>query len=261
MSTADVFKERLKTVRQKLGLTQVQMAELIGVSRATIGFYENGDRLPDISVFESLVTATEIPASYYLGHTTSQKEEYADLSLITGLDDEAIGAILDADTYALSALLKHPAFMELIGYVSVFVNPVIMPDVSKGAIEIAQARAHICLGRILTAAINGELGQKDDDLPWYQHHLLLDVDLNDKELAAVFNYSSDILESISKLRKVTESRNAPGKGKQDIAALQREITADTERIKRLEERKRVCAAAIERIQAKEKSAPAGKITK
>ena len=41
-----IFSERLATLRGKM--TQAEFADFLELSRATLGFYENGTRIPDI---------------------------------------------------------------------------------------------------------------------------------------------------------------------------------------------------------------------
>lgn len=50
----DRFSVRLRRERERLGLTQQQFAELVGVSRMTQGNYESGKRFPGEDYFEAL---------------------------------------------------------------------------------------------------------------------------------------------------------------------------------------------------------------
>ena len=42
------FAKKLRSLREKKEITQVELAEILGVSRGSISFYENADRAPDI---------------------------------------------------------------------------------------------------------------------------------------------------------------------------------------------------------------------
>lgn len=250
MNTADVFKDRLKAVRQKLGLTQAEMARLMEVSRATVGFYENGERLPDISVLSTLVLKTEVPASYYLGFTESQKDEFTDVSLITGLDDEAISVLANSDTYALSALLKHPAFDEMIEHMALFISPILKAEADEGVIEIARARAHICLEKILSAAINGDKIKFIDepDNTWYRPSMLDRILLQDEELKNIFGYTERMREYLADKRRTRASLDWSRKTDEDIQTLRGAIELETKRIHLNEERINAYTSAIERVQ-------------
>lgn len=42
--------ENLKELREKMGLTQVELARKLDVSNATVGMYETGKRMPSFKV-------------------------------------------------------------------------------------------------------------------------------------------------------------------------------------------------------------------
>lgn len=157
LNTTDVFKDRLKEVRQSLGLTQAQMARLMKVSRATVGFYENGERLPDISVLYTLALQTGVSPGYYMGLSGSKKIEYEEASAITGLDDEAIDAITTADTNAVNSLVKHPDFINMVNGLSIlssFTSPSPEGGAQPPNFDMARAMIHVFLEHIITDTIN-----------------------------------------------------------------------------------------------------------
>lgn len=86
----DVFKTRLKEKRQDKSYSQKQLAEEIGVDRATISYYEKGDRLPDIDTFINIADALQVSCDYLLGYSDTPIREYHDVQKITGLSDKAI---------------------------------------------------------------------------------------------------------------------------------------------------------------------------
>ena len=43
-----MFPERLKQLRKEKGLTQVTLAETLGVSKGTVAMWETGKRMPSI---------------------------------------------------------------------------------------------------------------------------------------------------------------------------------------------------------------------
>ena len=61
-----VFKKRLKELREENHLTQEELAKLTGISRATIGYYEGGDRKPDIENLSILASALGVQPNYFL---------------------------------------------------------------------------------------------------------------------------------------------------------------------------------------------------
>lgn len=66
-SVAQVFANRLKKLRMGKGLTQQQLGEKLGVSRGSISFYENCDRVPDIEFLQSTAKFFDVSISFLLG--------------------------------------------------------------------------------------------------------------------------------------------------------------------------------------------------
>lgn len=59
--------ERLKQARIRKGLSQQQLADMIGVSKVSISEYENGNRIPLLENFIQLIDILELSADYLLG--------------------------------------------------------------------------------------------------------------------------------------------------------------------------------------------------
>ena len=58
---------RIKTLRKEKGLTQPQLAEIIGVSKGVISFCENGVNEPKASYVKTLAQILGVSADYLLG--------------------------------------------------------------------------------------------------------------------------------------------------------------------------------------------------
>ena len=54
MLTLESFGQRIKTLRTEKGLSQQQLADLIYVTRKTVGNWETGNRIPDITMLSRL---------------------------------------------------------------------------------------------------------------------------------------------------------------------------------------------------------------
>lgn len=63
------FGKRLKEVRKEKGIGQVELAKMLGVSNGTISLWENGLRIPGITVIYSLCEIFHESADYMLGIT------------------------------------------------------------------------------------------------------------------------------------------------------------------------------------------------
>jgi len=63
---------RLKELREEKGLTQLDVADAIGVNYRTIGQYERGVNEPDIDTIKKLCKLFDVSADYLL----ELKDEY-----------------------------------------------------------------------------------------------------------------------------------------------------------------------------------------
>lgn len=63
------FQNIFKRLRTSSGLTQVEMAEKLGISRSTIGMYETGAREPDFETLEKIADFFNVDTDYLLGRT------------------------------------------------------------------------------------------------------------------------------------------------------------------------------------------------
>ncbi len=67
------FKERLKEKRKEAGLSQAELATLVGVTSRTVQNYELGTRKPqNMEIVQSLAEALHTTADYLLGNTDRQ---------------------------------------------------------------------------------------------------------------------------------------------------------------------------------------------
>lgn len=87
-----LFPERLKELREKEKLSRQQLADILGVSRASLEYYEKGKRTPDIEVLYKLSEYFNVTADYLIGRTDKCGES-TDVNAIcryTGLSEKAI---------------------------------------------------------------------------------------------------------------------------------------------------------------------------
>ena len=63
------FQNIFKRLRTSSGLTQVELAEKIGISRSTIGMYETGAREPDFETLEAIADFFNVDIDYLLGRS------------------------------------------------------------------------------------------------------------------------------------------------------------------------------------------------
>ena len=61
------FKDRLRELRKKRGMSQVALAERLGLSKSTIGAYETGDITPSVDALNLLADFFNVDIDYLLG--------------------------------------------------------------------------------------------------------------------------------------------------------------------------------------------------
>lgn len=83
--------ERLRELRKKQGLTQVQVAERLGISKAVVSSYEAASRYPSYDVLIKLATLYGVTTDYLLG---LDHRRVIDVSFLTAAQFAAIEAVL-----------------------------------------------------------------------------------------------------------------------------------------------------------------------
>ncbi len=75
--------KRMRDRRRELGITQAQLAEMVGTAQARISQIENGESEPSIDVLMRLARALGVTTDYLLGMGESEGEtEPAALALV-----------------------------------------------------------------------------------------------------------------------------------------------------------------------------------
>ena len=83
------FGYNLKTLRLQNGLTQVQVAQKLGVTKSVISAYETGIRLPSYDILINISRIFKVSTDYLLG-----LENIREIDL-SGLTEEEIQALLN----------------------------------------------------------------------------------------------------------------------------------------------------------------------
>lgn len=85
--------ERIKQLRKKKGISQSELAEVIGVKNNTVSTWERGTRKPDFEALNLLSDYFEVSFEYILG--SSDKEETRVKPTQDELDQLALSALAD----------------------------------------------------------------------------------------------------------------------------------------------------------------------
>lgn len=94
------FGRRLRKLRTQAGLTQLQLARLIGVSKSVISFYELQERAPSPDVLIKLAGVFRVSTDYLLGLDQSETIDISgidpkDIALLRALTDSLRGRSRD----------------------------------------------------------------------------------------------------------------------------------------------------------------------
>lgn len=87
MTTNETFAERLTGLREKSGKKRQEVADDIGISRASLEYYEKGRRKPDIDVLLKLADYYKVTCDYLVRGIESENLE---IHSVTGLSNEAL---------------------------------------------------------------------------------------------------------------------------------------------------------------------------
>lgn len=103
-----IFPERFKELRNAIGISQEDFAKALGVSRASIGYYESGSRLPDAAFLAILSDLTGCDVGFLLGSNPNMVRNAP--SFVAEYD------LSDAQYEILDKLLSISTFREFLCY-------------------------------------------------------------------------------------------------------------------------------------------------
>lgn len=90
--TKQVFPDRLRNLRNAIGISQEEFAKALEVSRAAIGYYESNDsdkqRLPDIDFLAAVSSLTGCNIEYLLGYSDNMAPAPPSYAELHDLSDE-----------------------------------------------------------------------------------------------------------------------------------------------------------------------------
>ena len=116
MAGNGVFAARLKQLRQEKGLTQKELADALGISKASVVSYENALRVPSLDALVSIENFFEVSGAYLRGETddpapnlwespsTLDELKKIDVSLLPGLLESYQKASPETQFYVRGAL-------------------------------------------------------------------------------------------------------------------------------------------------------------
>lgn len=92
MTVMHLFSQHLKELRESAGLNQSQLAEELKVSRGSISFYENMDRVPDVEFLSTAAKFFHVSTDWLLGlsDVRSPDANIQQVCKYTGLSEAAV---------------------------------------------------------------------------------------------------------------------------------------------------------------------------
>ena len=108
----EVFGKRLKELRKANGYTIEQFADMVGISKSTLGYYENDKRMPDIEILARIADTLNVNADYLIGrtNTTALKGKMKTVCEFTGLSDcavEYLSELVQNKDYEKLSVINH----------------------------------------------------------------------------------------------------------------------------------------------------------
>ena len=87
------FGTTLKELRKKNKMTQLQLANLLGITKSVVSFYENRERTPSPETLVKIASVFHVTTDYLLGIDRSR---YIDVSGLSDDDVQVLIAMVNA---------------------------------------------------------------------------------------------------------------------------------------------------------------------
>ena len=115
-----IFAERFRELRSVY--SQAEFASFLGISRPTVGFYENGERVPDALVLRQIAEKCNVTADYLIGLSDNKSIETSGIGATTGLSDLSIERLQDMSEVKsiINAFISSEQFYEIIAYIDIY---------------------------------------------------------------------------------------------------------------------------------------------
>lgn len=191
-----VFGKRLKELRKEHGYTIEQFADMVGISKSTLGYYENDKRMPDIEILARIANVLNVNADYLIGrtNTTAQKGKMKTVCEFTGLSDSAaefLAQLVKDKDYEKLSVINHlfqelcedyefysgedeassvlgalfRCFEKFTGLENEWENYVALGDEKRKEV-LAAAYRQFMFNQVTEAVKSSLEGYKQDNLPW-----------------------------------------------------------------------------------------------
>lgn len=153
-----MFAERLKELRKKSKMTQIEFAKKFNIANGTVGNWESGNRQPDYDTINKIADYFNVTVDYLLGRESSSTPTTKDSIKVpvlgyvaAGIPIEAIENILDYEELDPSEF--NPSYQ----YFGLKIKGDSMaPKIQDGDVVIVRSQSQIESGEIAIVCINGD---------------------------------------------------------------------------------------------------------
>ena len=148
--------KNLHIARTTKGMTQEQVAGLLGVHRTTYNRYEKGLRSPDLETVSKLATIFGVTTDYLLGSKPNEQDP-DQIRLIPLLGSVPAGIPIEAIEDIEEYIDIYPRFVKHGELFALHVKGDSMePDLRSGDIVIIEKQEYVDNGQIAVVRVNGE---------------------------------------------------------------------------------------------------------
>lgn len=129
-----LFPARLRELRNEKNVSQQTLADTLKVSKSTIGYWENGDSLPDAESLAMLADFYGISADYLLGRSDVRSTEAGmkEICEATGLQEGAVEILLELQGSMVSGDENSAHAAMILGAVNLLTNyPMLLEEIGS----------------------------------------------------------------------------------------------------------------------------------
>lgn len=137
MDVTSMFSEKLRELRGDKTLQEV--ADALGITRVSLGYYEKGERKPDIEVIYKIADYYKVSADYLLGWSEAKSRDIDMQGIVekTGLSETVINKLcyyhnhenFKSYTKALNIILKSLNFESALQHIGKYMETVKIVDI------------------------------------------------------------------------------------------------------------------------------------
>lgn len=98
--------ERIKTLREKYGYTQEELAQRLGLTKNAISLYEHGKRNPSIETLEALCDIFNVTMDYLTGNSDTT-EVIPEIDFFLNDDERILIEVYRKSDSTTRALIQH----------------------------------------------------------------------------------------------------------------------------------------------------------